>query len=307
MFKLLNVDSLGSANFLIYICLNKDLKFCQFSPSFNPDISVFMSSQLQKYQQMFHSLLQTIQFVEEDLDYGVIDKHIPHLEELDRLGKSAISVFDLYKKTHVYTSPSYKNRLGLPDEMYGGAEGFERLMHPEDHLIATEAGYFFMKMVLNMDEKELHYFKLINDFRIQKNNVNVRNSDKQDVNWIRMTEQHSVLETDKHGNIWLALSMINVSPDQNIETPMRSRLVNQKTEEMIDFPGLNKSPLLSLSAREAEVLKLISYGYNSKKIAEKLYISVHTVNTHRQNIIDKLNVNTTTEAIGLASKFGMLY
>jgi len=42
-----------------------------------------------------------------------------------------------------------------------------------------------------------------------------------------------------------------------------------------------------LSKRETEVLGLISQGLNSKSIAERLFISVNTVNNHRQNILAK--------------------
>ncbi|MCC5906856.1 MAG: helix-turn-helix transcriptional regulator [Balneolaceae bacterium] len=259
-----------------------------------------MSSKLESVQQKYLNLLNSIHFVEEDLDYNILEKHVPHLEELDRLGKSAVSVFDLYKKTHVYTSLSYRNRLGLPDDKYEGPEGFEILMHPEDRLIVFEAGFYFLEMALKMDYRELLNYKLINDYRIRKIEPNAITGD----NWIRITEQQSLLETDKHGNIWLALSVINISSDQNSDKPICSRLVNQKTEKMVEFQGQNNSSLFSLSIREKEILKLISKGNSSKQIAEKLYISVHTVNTHRQNIISKLNVNTTTEAIGLASSFG---
>ena len=62
-------------------------------------------------------MLENIPFVEEDLDYGVLDSHTPHLESLDRIGNSAISVFDMYRKTHVYTcllytSPSPRDQRG---------------------------------------------------------------------------------------------------------------------------------------------------------------------------------------------------
>lgn len=43
----------------------------------------------------------------------------------------------------------------------------------------------------------------------------------------------------------------------------------------------------NFSKRELEILKLIESGLNSKKIAEKLFLSVHTVNTHRSNILAK--------------------
>ncbi len=48
-----------------------------------------------------------------------------------------------------------------------------------------------------------------------------------------------------------------------------------------------------LSLREVEVIKLIRFGLLSKEIADKLFISVRTVETHRANILKKLNLNNT--------------
>ncbi|MEO5967719.1 MAG: LuxR C-terminal-related transcriptional regulator [Ferruginibacter sp.] len=48
-----------------------------------------------------------------------------------------------------------------------------------------------------------------------------------------------------------------------------------------------------LSLREIEVIKLIRLGLLSKEIADKLFISVRTVETHRANILKKLNINNT--------------
>jgi DNA-binding CsgD family transcriptional regulator len=280
------------------------LNFLHSTPGHNPEISVFMPPEPQVYQQLFYELLDTIPFAVADDDYSVINKYIHHLEELDRLGKSAVSVFDLFKKTHVYTSISYKNRLGLSDEFSNGLDGFERIMHPDDRFIVTKSGYHFMKMVLKADREELRNYKLIYDFRIRTMASGVENHDKSDINWIRMTEQQSVLEFDKKGNPWLALSIMNISPDQNSERPGRSRLINQITEQVIDYTAKSESSIFNLSVRETEILRLISKGLSSKQIADKLFISVHTVNTHRQNIISKMNVSTTTEAIGLMSMFG---
>jgi hypothetical protein len=52
-----------------------------------------------------------------------------------------------------------------------------------------------------------------------------------------------------------------------------------------------------LSDREFEILKLIESGLNSEEIAGKLFISVHTVNTHRRNILDKSGKDTMAELI----------
>lgn len=54
---------------------------------------------------------------------------------------------------------------------------------------------------------------------------------------------------------------------------------------------------ISLSSREAEVLQLISKGLTSKAIAEKLFISINTVKTHRKHLLEKLKVNNTAELI----------
>lgn len=225
---------------------------------------------------------------------------------MDRLGQSAVSVFDLFRKTHVYISPSYKKRLGINENVLEDENGFEGIMHPEDLLIAAEAGYYFMKMAMGKEVSKLREFKLINDFRVKKMHHASHGLHGTDYSWIRLTEQHSILETDKKGNIWLSLSMVSVSPDQNQNSLMRSRLVHQDSDEIIDFHRIKSTPY-SLTARETEILTLISNGNSSKTIAEKLFISIHTVNTHRQNIIEKLNVSTTTEAIGLASKMGLLH
>lgn len=57
-----------------------------------------------------------------------------------------------------------------------------------------------------------------------------------------------------------------------------------------------------LSVREKEILKMIQGGKRSKEIAELLFISINTVNRHRQNILEKLRVGNMTEACVIATK-----
>ena len=55
-----------------------------------------------------------------------------------------------------------------------------------------------------------------------------------------------------------------------------------------------------LTHREHEVLHLIAYEYSSKEIARKLYISFETVNSHRKNILEKLDVTNTAGMVRVA-------
>jgi DNA-binding CsgD family transcriptional regulator len=57
-----------------------------------------------------------------------------------------------------------------------------------------------------------------------------------------------------------------------------------------------------LSVREKEILKMIQEGKRSKEIAELLFISINTVNRHRQNILEKLRVGNMAEACTMAAK-----
>lgn len=64
------------------------------------------------------------------------------------------------------------------------------------------------------------------------------------------------------------------------------------------------SPAEPLSAREMEVLKLISGGKSSRDIAEALYISVRTVESHRASIMSKLHIKNTADLVRLAIEKG---
>ncbi len=57
-----------------------------------------------------------------------------------------------------------------------------------------------------------------------------------------------------------------------------------------------------LSSRETEVLKLTVDGYDYKAVAEKLFLSSHTVRKHIANIYHKLHVTSKAQAIKIATK-----
>ncbi|WP_255639677.1 response regulator [Aquibacillus saliphilus] len=61
-----------------------------------------------------------------------------------------------------------------------------------------------------------------------------------------------------------------------------------------------------LSDREKEVLTLIAKGYANKDIGEQLIISVKTVETHKSNLMDKLQMKTRPELVAYALKKGLL-
>jgi LuxR family transcriptional regulator len=61
-----------------------------------------------------------------------------------------------------------------------------------------------------------------------------------------------------------------------------------------------------LSGREKEIIKLIVAGKSSYEIADALYRSIHTINTHRKNIIHKIGVNSLAGLIKFAVAFNLV-
>lgn len=71
-----------------------------------------------------------------------------------------------------------------------------------------------------------------------------------------------------------------------------------------DKEEINNVPILS--SREKEVLDLIADGFTNPQIAEKLFLSLHTVDSHRKNLLTKFGINNTASLIKLAAKYNML-
>ncbi len=65
--------------------------------------------------------------------------------------------------------------------------------------------------------------------------------------------------------------------------------------------NMNKE-ILNLSIREIEILKLWGNSYGNKEIADKLCISVRTVESHKNHIMQKLNLKTTVDLLKFAIK-----
>lgn len=62
----------------------------------------------------------------------------------------------------------------------------------------------------------------------------------------------------------------------------------------------------ALSARERQVLSLLAEGLTTKEIAQDLSLSANTIDNHRARILNKLGVNNTASAIGLAIRQGLI-
>jgi len=119
---------------------------------------------------------------------------------------------------------------------------------------------------------------------------------------IRMKDKNEEYKAVKHrmfyiyspdnGKLRFALCLYNVALKQSLIPEFM--IVNTVKGEIIVKDKLDYKSILT--HRELEVLKFVGEGYSSKQIADLLFISVNTVSRHRQNILEKLKVNNSTQA-----------
>jgi len=99
----------------------------------------------------------------------------------------------------------------------------------------------------------------------------------------------------------------SIKDANNGGSPMNSNIANK----VINLMRLTQSKkdltdTVKLSERETEILKKIANGSGYKKIADELFISIHTVRYHIRNIYEKLQVNSQSKAVAVALRKGLI-
>lgn len=247
----------------------------------------------------YASVLSLQTFVYEELDYSVVERHKQMLSRLAEVGNSGVTVFDLASGEHVFSSYNLHELFGfdLVSVEQIGNEYINSRTHPDDYLTLMRNGIALLQFLYSIEANERMNYKVINEYRI----LNVQG------NYIRVIEQQQILELDSRGNIWLALAVLDISPNQEEYQGVKCQIFNYKTGEIVSVLALDHiDSQIELTQREREILKLVRAGYLSKEISEMLSISVHTVNTHRQRILERLGVDNSMEAVKYASQLGLL-
>lgn len=108
-----------------------------------------------------------------------------------------------------------------------------------------------------------------------------------------------------HGDVPMAVSALKRGAFDFFEKPFNDNSLMDRVEEALAASrkaaagAVVQARLATLSAREREVLDLILAGMMNKVVADKLGISMRTVEVHRAHIFDKMRVKTAVELAGL--------
>lgn len=258
-------------------------------------IKVIASMIINEIEKKVINILPTSSIEFDEIDYSILEKRRNDWIKLSEVTHSIVLVFDCYTNKFVFVSDNIPKLYGLDSRrlFIHGHQPVIEVIHPDDidyGLLVRKKIYSILRSFSNEEKRN---YKAIHEMRIR----NIRGE------YIRIIEQEQVLELDKSGNIWLMLSVIDVDASHESEIT-KSHLYNFKTGEQI-FIDLSDTLDEPLTNRELEVLRFMKKGLLSKEIAETLKVSINTVNSHRQNILQKLKANNSIEAVTFAQRLGL--
>lgn len=254
-------------------------------------------NEIEKLGSEYFEWMNKFEILESDVDYSAFEKHKPFLIQLSQVSNSGVTVFDFFKKDFIYASYNFSSLFGydLNEAEKGMADYFKSRIHPEDNLKNMKDAIAVMKFYYRMPKEQRPDYKFVYEYRV----LGI------DDEYVRVIHQFQALEADRNGNTWLAIGIMDISPDQSDLQSVKAQILNYKTGMIGSlYPESKESSVLS--KREHEILGLMKDGFRSKEICDKLFISLHTVNTHRQRILKKFNANNSIEAISYASKLGLI-
>lgn len=168
-------------------------------------------------------------------------------------------------------------------------------LHPEDLVEKRMLEYEYFKYVDCLPPEDKVRFKATCRIRVK---------DK-DGKYLILNNSTQIMKPSPLGKIWLILCFYDLSPCQEAAGGINAHIKNNHSGEIISL-SFSDSKNHILTEREKEILRLIKDGKPSKQIADILEISIHTVNRHRQNILERLSVGNSLEAITAATSMGLL-
>ncbi len=220
-------------------------------------------------------------------DHSVLDC-IPLIK-----GKQCMYIVDWtqYKMTYVR---GLESMLGYDKEEFDIDLTFDYI-HPEDTKIVSRIVKGTLKNALKIGFKEDNNYALVT-YRVRK----------KDGSYINILRQSSPWELDDNGFFLSSLSTI---------TDISFISSNNKVVWDIYANGLDNGVLKKniykefigfFTERELEIIHCISRHCTSSEIANELFISLHTVKTHRKNIFKKANCHNRRELLDFCEKNGIL-
>lgn len=234
-----------------------------------------------------------------DVDYDSWEKKRESIREFSMISQSCIFTVDVFKRRYDFASGNFSLIFGYDpvsiETIREQGDLLEERIHPDDRLQLVEYQIEHGLFIYSLPPEERNEYQQIFQYRM----LNAHGE------YVNVISRQQVVEKDRSGKAWIIMGIMDISPDQILSKTIKRTVVNRETGEIV--PPRQVLSGKHLTRREKEILLLIRQGFLSKEIADKLNLSIHTVNNHRKNILEKLGVGNVIEAMNFARDHGILY
>lgn len=224
----------------------------------------------------------------------------PLLNETLMIQGSALAVKDVRTMQYPLILGDVEKVCGWPKQLFfdEGVEVYLAKMPYSDQMGVVQITKLIDEFVLQLSPEQLTKFRAVFDYRIVRSDGRVA----------RVCQESIVLKTDQGGHIHFLLALVTDISYMKYTDKQHLHLNNGTVHILyeVDTTTHECRQVELLSKREIEIAHLLSQNRTSEYIAEHLFISLHTVNTHRQNMIQKFGLGSTTELLNFLKVFRLL-
>ncbi len=225
-------------------------------------------------------------------DYGVPESFFATAAADDNACLFLVSC--LNQETILYLEDSFETLTGYPPTLLTekGLNAWFSLIHPDDMPLLSES-IIKSHEVLATPGFTRPFPPLVLEYRFKlASNV-----------WKKIRETKYLLLRDGEVAIDKVLCKLEfIAGDDYDESCSRLLDFAVAYKHKNPYNTFGKPNVPALTEREIEILRLIGKGLSTKQIADKCYISINTVETHRRHLLEKLNVKNSMELIKEASR-----
>lgn len=204
-------------------------------------------------------------------------------------------VFNIFRVDFDFVSPGITNVLGYRSEEMS-VPFFLEILHPDDKPYFLQFERLITEFFMALPFDKIPKYKMQYDFR-------VRTKDNRYVRMLHQAVQIEFDETNFYRTLDVDTDITHIKPE-GIPTFSVIGLDGEPSYYNITETNTLAQSYELFTRREREILKLIVENKSSKGIADVLFISLHTVNAHRKNILRKANAKTSVELVCRALQEG---
>jgi DNA-binding CsgD family transcriptional regulator len=233
-------------------------------------------------------------FPQQDLEYEKVLNAIP----------CVAGIYNNQLLGYEYLNEGTRALLGYDNRLFMGNNGIENVLqtiHPEhlpvfvEHVWPTIFDYYKK----HGETEEIFDFRFNTSFKCKR-------IDGSYIWCLQQLVPIDVVDGLPHRSILIMNDITNLKKEDAMDLVISKKNSRGMYEHDLYVEYKTEKDFFSLSKRELEILSCIGNGLSTKSIAEKLFISTHTVSNHRKNILQKTNCKSVAQLLSLAMSKGIL-